>query len=185
MEREQALELLKTHVRNENMIKHCLASEAVMRALAARLGADPALWGLAGLLHDLDVELTEGDAARHTHEAGRILSERGLPGDLIEAVKLHNEAAHPGRRRTGVFHKALAAAETVTGLITATALVYPDRRLASVKASSVTKRMKDKRFAASVDRSIIMECEALGLKLDEFVELALGAMRGISADLGL
>ena len=185
MEREQALELLRTHVKSENMIRHCLASEAVMRALAARLGADPALWGLAGLLHDLDVELTEGDAARHTHEAGRILKERGLPDDLIEAVKLHNEAAHPGRRRTDVFHKALAAAETVTGLITATALVYPDRRLASVKASSVTKRMKDKRFAASVDRAIIMECAALGLKLEEFVELALNAMRGIAADLGL
>lgn len=185
MEREQALELLRTHVKNENMIKHCLASEAVMRALAARLGADPALWGLAGLLHDLDVELTEGDAARHTHEAGRILKERGLPDDLVEAVKLHNEAAHPGRRRTDVFHKALAAAETVTGLITATVLVYPDKKLASVKSSSVTKRMKDKRFAASVDRSIILECEALGLKLEDFVELALNAMRGISADLGL
>lgn len=185
MEREQALELLRTHVKNENMIKHCLASEAVMRALALRLGADPALWGLAGLLHDLDVELTAGDMARHTHEAEKLLKERGLPDDLIEAVKLHNEAAHGGRRRSEVFHKALAAAETVTGLITATALVYPDRKLASVKASSVTKRMKDKRFAASVDRSIIMECEALGLKLDDFVALSLAAMLGIASELGL
>lgn len=185
MERAQALELLRTHVRNENMIKHCLASEAVMRALAARLGADPALWGLAGLLHDLDVELTAGDMTRHTHEAEKLLKERGLPADLIEAVKLHNEAAHAGRRRSAVFHKALAAAETVTGLITATALVYPDRKLASVKASSVTKRMKDKRFAASVDRSIILECEALGLKLDDFVALSLAAMLAIAPELGL
>lgn len=185
MERAQALELLRTHVKNENMIKHCLASEAVMRALAPRLGADPELWGLAGLLHDLDVELTAGDMARHTHEAEKLLKERGLPEDLIEAVKLHNEAAHAGRRRSEVFHKALAAAETVTGLITATALVYPDRKLASVKASSVTKRMKDKRFAASVDRSIIMECEALGLKLDEFVALSLAAMLAIAPELGL
>lgn len=185
MDREQALELLKTHVSNGNMIKHCLASEAVMRALAARLGADPELWGLAGLLHDLDVEITEGDMARHTHEAARILSEKGLPEPLVDAVRLHNEAAHPGRRRTEVFHKALAAAETVTGMITATALVYPDRRLASVKASSVTKRMKDKRFAASVDRGIILECESLGIGLDEFVELALNAMRGVSSELGL
>lgn len=185
MEREQALELLRTHVKNENMIKHCLASEAVMRALADRLGADPALWGLAGLLHDLDVELTAGDMARHTHEAARILGERGLPADLIEAVKLHNEAAHAGKKRSELFHRALAASETVTGLITATALVYPDRKLASVKASSVTKRMKDKRFAASVDRGIIMECEALGLKLDDFVELSLNAMCGISGELGL
>ncbi len=185
MEREKALELLKTHVGNGNLIKHCLASEAVMRALAARLGADPALWGLAGLVHDIDVELTAGDPTRHTIEAERILKEQGFTESLIEAVKMHNEAAHGGRKRAELFHKALAAAETVTGLITATALVYPDRKLASVKASSVVRRMKDKRFAASVDRGIIMECEALGLKLEEFVELSLAAMRGIAGDLGL
>lgn len=185
MEREKALALLRTHLKNENLVRHCLASEAVLRALAARLGADPELWGLAGLLHDIDVELTAGDLSRHTHEAVRILSEHGLPESLIEAVKLHNEAAHGGKKRSEPFHRALAAGETITGMITATAMVYPDRKLSSVKASSVTKRMKDKRFAASVDRGIIMECEALGLKLDEFVELSLGAMRGIAADLGL
>ncbi|OGR77807.1 MAG: hydrolase [Elusimicrobia bacterium GWC2_64_44] len=185
MEREQALQLLKTHVKNENMIKHCLASEAVMRALAPRLGGDPELWGLAGLLHDIDVELTAGDPARHTREAVSLLRAQGLPEDLIEAVRLHNEAAHPGEKRSGVYHRALAAAETVTGLITATALVYPDRKLASVKSSSVIKRMKDKRFAASVDRGIILECEAIGLKLEEFVDLSLAAMRGISGTLGL
>jgi len=185
MQREKALELLKTHVKNENLVKHCLASEAVMRALASRLGGDSELWGLAGLLHDIDAELTAGDLSRHTHEAERILRENGLPEELVEAVKLHNEAAHAGKKRSDAFHRALAAGETVTGLITATALVYPDRRLASVKASSVTKRMKDKRFAASVDRGIIMECEALGLKLEEFVELSLAAMRGVSGELGL
>lgn len=185
MEREQALELLKRYVAGPNMLKHCLASEAVMRALAARLGRDAGLWGLAGLLHDLDAELTAGDLSRHTHEAARILKESGLPDQLIEAVKMHNEAAQGGLKRSDLFHKALAAAETVTGLITATALVYPDKKLASVKASSVVKRMKDKRFAASVDRGIIMECEDLGLGLEEFVELALAAMRGIAPELGL
>lgn len=185
MERIKALELLRTHLKNENLVKHCLASEAVMRALAARLGADAELWGLAGLLHDIDVELTAGELSRHTHEAVKILKENGLPETLIEAVMMHNEAAHGGKKRSEAFHKALAAGETITGMITATAMVYPDRKLASVKASSVTKRMKDKRFAASVDRGIIMECEALGLKLEEFVELSLGAMRGISGDLGL
>ena len=185
MERAKAFELLKTHLKNENLIRHCLASEAVMRALAARLGADAELWGQAGLLHDIDVELTAGDLARHTLEAERILKENGLPPELIEAVKMHNEAAHGGRRRSEVFHRALAAGETITGLITATALVYPDRRLASVKTASVTKRMKDKRFAATIDRSIILECEGLGLKLEEFAELALGAMRGVAPELGL
>jgi putative nucleotidyltransferase with HDIG domain len=184
MDRKTALELLKTHVKNENLVKHCLASEAVMRALALRLGADPELWGLAGLLHDIDAELTAGDLKRHTLEAEKLLRAAGLPEELVEAVKMHNEAAHTVKREQ-LFHKALAAGETVTGLITATALVYPDRKLASVKAASVTKRMKDRRFAASVDRSIIMECEALGLGLQEFVELSLAAMLAIAPELGL
>ena len=185
MEREKALELLRSHVKNENLVKHCLASEAVMRALAARLGADPDLWGLAGLLHDIDVELTAGDLSRHTLEAARILKEQGFPEELVEAVKLHNEAAHGGRKRSELFHWALAAGETVTGLITATALVCPDRKLSSVKASSVLKRMKDKRFAASVDRSIILECGRAGLELGEFVRLSLEAMLSIAPRLGL
>ena len=184
MNRNSALELLRKHVKNKNLIKHCLASEAVMRALALRLGADQELWGLAGLLHDLDAELTAGDLKRHTLEAEKILREAGLPGELVEAVKMHNEAAQPVKREQ-LFHKALAAGETVTGLITATALVYPDRKLASVKASSVVKRMKDKRFAASVDRGIIIECEALGLNVQEFVELSISAMLAIASELGL
>jgi putative nucleotidyltransferase with HDIG domain len=185
MDRAAALELLRTRVKNENLVKHCIASEAVLRALAARLGADAGLWGLAGLLHDIDVELTAGDPARHTLEAEPILRAHGLPEALIDAVKMHNEAAQGGRKRSEAFHRALAAGETVTGLITATALVYPDRKLASVKPASVVKRMKDKRFAASVDRAIIMECEALGLGLEEFVSLSLEAMRSVAGELGL
>ncbi|OGS13995.1 MAG: hydrolase [Elusimicrobia bacterium RIFOXYA2_FULL_58_8] len=185
MNRAVALDLLRTYVKNENLVKHCLASEAVLRALAARLNADADLWGLAGLLHDIDAELTTGDPGRHTLEAERILKENGLPPGLIEAVKMHNEAAHGGLRRSDPFHRALAAGETITGLITATALVYPDRKLLSVKTSSVVKRMKDKRFAATVDRSIILECEVLGLNLEEFTELALGAMQAAAPELGL
>lgn len=184
MNREQALELLKRHVKNENIIRHCLASEAVMRALAARLGVDADLWGVAGLIHDVDVELTAGDPARHTLEAEKILREHNYAEAVVDAVKMHNEAASMKKREV-LFHKALAAGETLTGLITATALVYPDRKLTSVKVSSVVKRMKDKRFAASVDRGAIMECEQIGLPLAEFVELGLNAMRGISGQLGL
>ncbi|HAF94723.1 MAG: hydrolase [Elusimicrobia bacterium GWC2_51_8] len=184
MERENALKLLREHVKNENLIKHCLAAEAVMRALALKLGADAEMWALAGLLHDIDVDLTAGDIKRHTIEAERILSENGLPAVLIEAVKMHNEAAH-GKSRTEVFHKALAAGETITGLITATALVYPDKKLSSVKVSSVVKRMKDKRFAASIDRNVILECEQIGIPLEEFAALCLDAMRGVAPELGL
>jgi putative nucleotidyltransferase with HDIG domain len=184
MDRQKALELLRQYVKSENMIRHCLASEAVMRALADRLGQDREKWGLAGLLHDIDVELTAGDISRHTHEAGRILAENACDPEIVEAVKMHNEKAH-GKTRSAVFHSALAAGETITGLITATTFVYPDRKLASVKASSVVKRMKDRRFAASVDRDVIMECERLGLSLEEFSSLALEAMRGTAAELGL
>jgi putative nucleotidyltransferase with HDIG domain len=184
MNRDQALELLKTHVKNENMIKHCLATEAVMRALAARLGGDADVWGVTGLIHDVDVELTAGDMARHTLEAEKILREHNYTAEVIEAVKMHNEAASM-KKREDVFHKALAAGETLTGLITASTLVIPTRKLADVKASSVVKRMKDKRFAASVDRGAILECEQIGMPIAEFVELALNAMRGISDQLGL
>jgi len=90
-----------------------------------------------------------------------------------------------GAKRSDRFHKALAAEETITGLITAMALVYPDKKLASVKPSSIVKRMKEKQFAAKVDRDIIRECEQIGISLPEFSELCLKAMQGISAEMGL
>lgn len=185
MTRERSLELLREHVKNENMIRHCLASEAVMRALARELGEDGEKWGLAGLLHDIDVEIINADLAVHTREAVDLLRREGLDPEIIEAVRLHNETAHPGERRSAAFHHALAAGETVTGLITACALVLPDRKLAGVKASSVTKRMKEKAFARSVNRDIIRECEKIGLEPDRFIEIALRAMQGIAGDLGL
>ncbi len=182
--REAALALLREHVAGENMIRHCLASEAVLRALARRLGADEEQWGLAGLLHDIDVELTHADMTVHGLEAEKLLAVRGVDPVIVDAIKRHNEQAHSLRRETPL-HFALAAGETITGLITATALVYPDKKLASVKVKSITKRMKEKAFAASVNRDIIRECEKIGLPLDEFAGLALGAMQGISDQLGL
>ncbi len=184
MTRDDALALLKSYVTNERMLAHSLASEAVLRALARRLGQDEEKWGLAGLLHDIDIEATGGDLSRHALAAEPILAAKGVDPDIIDAVKMHNEEA-AGSPRTTVFQHALAAGETVTGLITATAMVYPDRKVASVKAKSVTKRMKEKAFAASVKRENIMECEAIGLPLAEFVEIALAAMTEIGDQLGL
>jgi uncharacterized protein len=184
MLRDKAMTLLKDHVESEKMIAHSLASEAVMRALAERLGEDPDKWGLAGLLHDLDVEMTQGDMRTHAMETARILKEQGLDPEIIEAIMLHNEDATHQQARHLPFHHALAAAETITGLIMATALVYPDKKVASVKPKSVVKRMKEKAFAASVNRDTIMECEKLGLSLQEFVELSLDAMRKIAPRIG-
>jgi len=182
--RQEALDLLNRHVQNPNLLKHCLASEAVMAALAARLGEDKEKWALAGLLHDLDVEMTNADLAVHGRETSRILADLGLDPEIVEAIELHNERS-AGRKRSKPFHHALAAGETLTGLITATGLVYPDKKLASVKPRSVVKRMKEKAFAASVDRDIIRECERLGLSLEEFVEICLKAMQSVSDELGL
>lgn len=184
MSREQALALLAEHVKNPNMIKHCLASEAVLGALADHLGEDRDKWSMAGLLHDLDVEMTNADLRIHGRETVRILQEQGLDPEMVEAIGLHNEES-AGQKRSTPFHHALAAGETITGLIIATALVYPDKKLASVKPKSITKRMKEKAFAASVNREIIRECERIPIPLDEFAEISLKAMQSISEDLGL
>lgn len=184
MSRDEALALLGQYVRNDRMINHCLASEAVMRALARRLGRDEETWGLAGLLHDLDVELCGADLNAHCLETERILKEKGLEAGIIDAIKMHNERV-AGTKRSTEFQHALAAGETITGLIVATTMVYPDRKIAGVKAKSVLKRMKEKAFAASVSRENILECEKIGIPPEEFVELSLKAMREISDRLGL
>ena len=166
------------------MLSHCYASEAVMRALANRLGRDEEKWGLAGLLHDLDVELVNADLNVHGKETEKILNEKGIDPEVVEAIVMHNEVLTGKKRHTELQH-ALAAGETVTGLIIATTLVYPDKKIASVKPKSVTKRMKEKAFAASVNRDNIMECDKIGIPLDEFVEICVNAMKDISDQLGL
>lgn len=184
MTRDEAEELLKNHVKNERMIAHSLASEAVLRALAVRLGRDEDAWGLAGLLHDIDIEDVGGDLSRHAVAAVPILKEAGIADEIIEAIRRHNEMA-TGEERCTEFQHALAAGETITGLITAVTLVYPDKKIADVKVKSVTKRMKEKAFAASVNRDIIMECEKLGLSLDEFAGISVAAMQKIADRIGL
>ncbi len=182
--RDVALTLVKQHIKSTNMLNHCLASEAVMMALAKKVGEDPEKWGLAGLMHDLDAE-THTDLNIHTLETARILHEHGVDEEIIEAIRLHNEQAHHGVQRSTDFQHLLAAGETITGLIVATALVYPDKKLASVKPKSVRKRFKAKAFAAGANRDIIRECEVTGIPLDEFCDLSLLAMQEISSDLGL
>lgn len=182
--RDDALKLIEKHIGNENLIKHCLASEAVMLHLARHFGENSDKWGLAGLLHDLDVE-SQPDLTTHTTETVEILKELQLDEEIIEAIALHNLVAHPGKQRSTPFQHALAAGETITGLIIATTLVYPDKKLASVKVKSVKKRMKEKAFARGANREIIRECELAGIELPNFCELCLQAMQGISDQLGL
>ena len=181
--REEAVKLLEDNVKSVNMRKHSYASEAVLRAMAERLGENKNEWGIAGLLHDIDVEITNADSHTHGPYAEKLL--KGIVTDeMLDAIVMHNEVA-TGKERTTKFQHALAAGETITGLVTATALIYPDKKIASVKPKSVTKRMKQKAFAASVKRENILECEKIGIPINEFAELSVIAMTEISDILGL
>jgi len=183
MKREDALVLLNKYVKKDNMIKHCLASEIVLKAIAKKLGENEDKYALAGLLHDIDVEIT--NEKTHGIKASQILKEYNIDEDIIEAISLHNELAENVLPRSKTLHHALACGETITGLITATTLVYMDKKLSSVKAKSIKKRMKEKAFAASVNRDVILECEKIGINIDDFCELSLNAMQTIAAELGL
>jgi predicted hydrolase (HD superfamily) len=179
-----ALTLLDNYVKNEKMIFHCLASEAVMRGLARHLGRDEEKWGMAGLLHDLDVETTNAEPTVHGTQTELLLKDYEIDPDILDAIRMHNECS-AGKERSTEFQYALAAGETITGLIFATTYVYPDRKLTSVKPKSVVKRMKEKMFAASVKRENIMECEKIGIPIDQFAALAIDAMLPIAAEIGL
>jgi uncharacterized protein len=182
--RERALSLMEGRLTTEAMRGHSLASEAIMRALAPRFNEDPDKWGFAGLLHDLDYNETKDRMKAHGLETERILREEGVHPEIIDSIKRHN-AETLGLVREAPIDFALTAAETLTGMIVATTLVYPDKKLASVKPQSVKKRMKAKEFARSVNRGHIRLCEEIGLPLDEFITISLGAMTGIADSLGL
>ena len=184
MDRKKAFELLKSYVSSEKMIIHSLCSEAVMRAIANETGNDEEKYGLAGLLHDIDVEITSADPKVHGLKSVEILEKYDVDPDIIDAISMHNEEA-TGKERNTFFQHALAAGETITGLIYATTLVYPEKKIEKVKYKSVKKRMKEKAFAASVNRENILECEKIGIPLDDFIRISVDAMKGISDDIGL
>ena len=173
--RDIAFRLLQQYVKNEKMIAHCLASEAVLKGIARKLGRDEEKWGLAGLLHDLDVETTNAEATVHGTQTEVLLKDYTIDPEILDAIRMHNECSS-GKERSTEFQHALAAGETITGLIFATTYVYPDKKLASVKPKSVVKRMKEKMFAASVSRENILECEKIGIPIDEFAALAIDSM---------
>ncbi len=183
LDRGPVLAEVEAHVQNVNLRRHMLATETIMRALAVRLDGDPDVWGLTGLGHDLDAEETEGDVARHGALAAEKLGGLGLPAEGTHAVAAHNPDT--GVAATERIDIALIAADQLSGLITAAALVRPDKDLAGVKLKSVRKRYREGAFARGVDRESIARCEELGLELDEFFALGLEAMQGIAPELGL
>jgi len=184
MTREQALELLKQNIQNQNLIKHCLAVEAIMRALARRFGEDEEKWGLAGLLHDIDYEKTRGNAQEHSLVGAQILASLGVDKEICQAVKAHNEAH--GILPETLMEKSLFVVDPLTGLIVAATLVLPSKKLADLSLENVLNRFKEKAFARGANREIIKKCEEfLNLRLEEFVRIGLEAMQGIFQELGL
>lgn len=181
--RDQALAILHEHLKGEYVLRHCRATEAILRELAPRFGGDPELWGTTGLLHDLDLELVGESLARHARETVRILRERfDYPADGLQAILAHNGDVL-GIPCASPFDHALTAAESVTGMVFATALVLPSKKLADVKPKSVAKRLKEPRFAAKVSRERVSHHQELGLDVLPFCELAVAAMQAIAAEL--
>ncbi|OGD09919.1 MAG: phosphohydrolase [Candidatus Aminicenantes bacterium RBG_13_62_12] len=181
MDRKEALELLGRHLKKPNLVKHCLAVEACMRAMASRLGQDPEPWGLAGLVHDLDYEVTEKSPELHTVETVKILEQKGLAAEVIHAVQ-----AHAGKVNCeSAMDWAIYSIDPLTGLIIAATLMHPDKKLKSVELGFVQNRYKEKGFARGARREEIEQCRNLGLELPEFIDICLKAMQGISGELGL
>lgn len=184
MTRDQALKLLDAHIQAENLRNHCLATAVIMRSLAQKLNQDAELWGIIGLLHDLDFEYTRDNPEAHGLKTVELLADQQLPQEALNAILRHNAEALQLTRETTLDY-ALTCAETITGLVVAAALVHPDKQLQSVKAKSVRKRMKSKDFARNVNRDHIVLCEKIGIPLVDFIELSLTAMTSISDQLGL
>lgn len=182
MKRDEAFELVRGRLGDSATLAHCLACEACMRTLAARFGQDPEVWGLVGLVHDLDLDVCQGDGDRHTLVAAEVLRERGVGEDVVGAVLGHNDKA----KRESLMDKALWVVDPTTGFITAAALVRPSKSTRDLTVKSIKKRMKDKRFAAAVEREQIRACKSeLDLELEEFLAICLEAMNGIRGDIGL
>ena len=184
MTQQQSMALLREHVKNESLIKHMVAAEAVMKALAKRFEQDQAKWALAGLLHDIDWEETADDPLQHSIMSQGYFKTAGVDDDVVRAIYVHNHLH--GIEPQTMLEKALYCAEELTGLIVACALVQPDKKLASVISESILKKFKTPGFARGVDRDLIARCqELLGMTLEELVVLELEAMKDIADDLGL
>lgn len=179
------MNLVKEHVKNENSIKHMLATEAIMRAMARHFNEDEEVWGLAGLLHDLDMEKVDYQKSPELHgpETVRILKEKGVSQEILNGILAHNQAT--GKARETLMEKCIYAVDPLTGFITAIALVYPSKKLADVKVGSITKRLKELRFAAGASREAMQSIENLGLEFNQFADIGLRSLQEISADLGL
>ncbi|MCO1601587.1 HDIG domain-containing metalloprotein [Desulfosporosinus nitroreducens] len=183
MTREEAYMELTKYVDNKNLLKHMISTEAVLIRLAKLFDQDPDLWGMAGLLHDIDYEDTKELPEEHSLKGAEILENMGFSEELVYAVKVHNE--RHGLLRNSLLDKALYATDPMTGLIVAGALIRPDKKLSGVDVPFLRKKFDQKAFAKGANREQILTCSELGLSLEEFLGFGLEAMQGISEALEL
>lgn len=187
MKREDALNLLHTHMQNQNLRRHCYAVEAVMKSLARYFKEDEEVWAVVGLLHDGDYEEVKKDPSQHTLLMHKWLTDAGeTDGRILEAILSHNFAHTGNNAPKNNLEWALFCCDELTGLIVAVALVRPEKKLATVTVESVMKKWNIKQFAAGAKREQIAECEEkLGIKLADFIGISLKAMQENSVVLGL
>lgn len=183
--REDAYQLMTAHVKNENLQKHMLSVEVAMRFYARKYSEDEEIWAMTGLLHDCDYE-EYPDLREHTQVSARWLREAGYDERVIYAILSHNDLNLETQPRNNLLSKALYACDEITGMITATALVRPDKSILGLEVSSVRKKMKSKGFAAGVNREDLVKGAAeLGVDLDEHIAFVIEAMSSVAETLGL
>jgi putative nucleotidyltransferase with HDIG domain len=160
-----------------------LAVEAIMRSVAKHFGENEEVWGLVGLLHDVDYEKTEANPERHSLLAAEILKDL-VPEDVVRAVKAHN-FRHTGVMPETRMEKALIASDAISGLLVACALVMPSKKLADVKVESIAKKFRDKDFARGAERDRILVCEEIEIPREKFFEIALNGLKSVASEIGL
>lgn len=187
MTKDQALNLLHERMQNQNLRKHCYAVGAVMRALAQKFGEDQDKWEVVGILHDGDYEQTKDAPEKHTLLMHQWLKDAGVEDEeILNAILSHNYSHTGNTPPSNTMEWALYCCDELTGLIIAVTLVRPEKKLSAVGVDNVLSKWNEKSFAAGVDRKQIEMCEEkLGIKLDEFIGIALKAMQEINSQLGL
>ncbi len=183
MTREEAFELLKKHVKKQNLIKHMVAVGGIMRALARHFGEDEHRWELAGLLHDIDYEYTNENPENHPEMGVQILRDYGFNDEeILHAILAHNNKAP----LETLMDRALYVSDPTSGFIVAAALIRPEKSLDAVDVPFLLRRFKEKSFARGASREQMKMCEELlGLGLEDFYAIALEGMKEVRQELGL
>lgn len=182
LSRDQALNLLESHTQETHLMHHALESESVLRHLARETGADETVWGLTGLLHDIDYAQTKDTPEQHGLVGAQLLQGQ-LPEESLQAIRAHNSEM-TGIAPATALDYALRCGETVTGLVRASALVRPDK-LQGLQPKSLKKKIKDKSFAANVSRERLAECTQIGLDQGRFLQVAITALQDIAPSVAL